>query len=207
MTLLPLTATAGELKDAIKDAAKTAVDDATTLAKAPIKWKAPEWRRFAEGAGTVAAVMVADKKLEDIFQRNRSSATDSFARKVTPFGGGRASQVSAVLIATGWLIHNDNVFGAGRDSLEAEIWAGGIVTHQQPTISGARFTGTAYSPFIPHTVDSKAAKACSSDRGEGRMRAYTWSRPWRWAKCLSCLAPMVSRTRAPRAGSNEAAST
>src|SRR5258707_9030240 len=109
MTLLPFTATAGELKDAIKDAAKTAVDDATTLARAPIKWKAPEWRRFAEGAGTVAAVMVADKKLEDIFQRNRSSFTNSFAKDVTPFGGGRAMQVSAVLIGTGWLMHNDNV--------------------------------------------------------------------------------------------------
>jgi hypothetical protein len=136
MALFPLTATAGELKDAIKDAAKTAVDDATTLARAPIQWKAPEWRRFAEGAGTVAAVMVADKKLEDIFQRNRSSATDSFARKVTPFGGGRAQQVSAVLIATGWLMHNDNVFGAGRDSLEAEIWAGGIVTPILKDIAG-----------------------------------------------------------------------
>src|SRR5260221_2136807 len=136
LTLLSLTATAGELKDAIKDAAKTAVDDATTLARAPIKWKAPEWRGFAEGAGTVVAVMVADKKLEDIFQRNRSSAADSFARNVTPFGGGRAMQVSAVLIGTGWLMHNDAVFGAGRDSLEAEIWAAGIVTPIIKDIAG-----------------------------------------------------------------------
>jgi membrane-associated phospholipid phosphatase len=72
--------------------------------------------------------MVADKKLEEIFARNRSSSTDSFARRVTPFGGGRAMQVSAVLLGTGWLMHNDNVFGAGRDSLEAEIWAAGVVT-------------------------------------------------------------------------------
>jgi membrane-associated phospholipid phosphatase len=136
LTLLPLTATADGLKDAIKDAAKTTVDDATTLATAPIKWKAPEWRRFAEGAGTVAAVMVADKKLEDIFQRNRGSATNWFARNVTSFGGGRAEQVSAVLIGTGWLLHNDGIFGAGRDSLEAEIWAGGIVTPIIKDIAG-----------------------------------------------------------------------
>jgi len=136
MMLFPLAATAGEWKDAIKDAANTAADDAMTLAKAPIKWKAPEWRRFAEGAGTVAAVMVADKKLEDIFQNNRSSATDSFAKTVTPFGGGRAPQVSAVLIETGWLIHNADVFGAGRDSLEAELWAGGIVTPIIKDIAG-----------------------------------------------------------------------
>jgi hypothetical protein len=136
MTLLPLTATAGELKEEAKEAARTAADDAKTLARAPIAWKAPEWRRFAEGAGAVAAVLIADKKLEDAFQRNRSSATDSFARNVTPFGGGRAMQVSALLIGTGWLMHNDNVFGAGRDSLEAEIWAAGIVTPLIKDISG-----------------------------------------------------------------------
>src|SRR5260221_14592869 len=89
MTLLPFTATAGELKDAIKDAAKTAVDDATTLARAPIKWKAPEWRRFAEGAGTGAAGMGAGKKLEGTFPRKRSSAPDPFPPDATPFGGRR----------------------------------------------------------------------------------------------------------------------
>ncbi len=128
LTLFPLTGAAADLKEAAKDAARDAADDACTLARAPIQWKAPEWRRFAEGVGAVAAVMVADKKLEAAFQRNRSSATDTFARRVTPFGGGRAMQVSALLLGTGWLMHNDNVFGAGRDSLEAEIWAAGIVT-------------------------------------------------------------------------------
>lgn len=120
LTLAALTAAGGELQQA--------KDDAKTLARAPFEWKAPEWRRFAEGVGVVAATMIADKKLEDAFQRNRSSSTDLFARRVTPFGGGRAMQVSALLIGTGWLMHNDNVFGAGRDSLEAELWAAGLVT-------------------------------------------------------------------------------
>ena len=117
---LALTSQAGELR--------SAEDDAKSLATAPLHWKAPQWRRFAEGVGVVAAVMIADRRLEDAFARNRSSFTDSFARQVTPFGGGRAMQISAVLIGTGWLTHNDNVLGAGRDSLEAEIWAAGIVT-------------------------------------------------------------------------------
>ena len=38
------------------------------------------------------------------------------------------------------------------------------------------------------------------------MRATSTSRSWRWAKCLSCLAPVVSRTRPPRAGKRSAAS-
>jgi hypothetical protein len=117
---LALTIQAGEVQ--------TAADDAKTLAKAPLRWKAPEWRRFAEGVGVVAVVMVADRRIEDAVQRNRSSFTDSFARQVTPFGAGRALGISAVLIGTGWFTHNENVFGAGRDSLEAEIWAAGIVT-------------------------------------------------------------------------------
>ena len=126
--LTALTAHAGDLRECVNDAAKFVADDGATLAKAPLQWKSREWRRFAEGVGTVAAVMVADRKLEDIFTHNRSSTTNTFARDVTPFGGGRAMQVSAVLIGAGWLTHNENVFGAGRDSLEAEIWAAGIVT-------------------------------------------------------------------------------
>lgn len=113
-------AQAGELQ--------SAADDAKSLATAPIHWKAPQWHRFAEGVAVVAAVMIADRRLEDAFQRNRSSFTDSFARQVTPFGGARAIEISALLVGTGWLAHNDNVLGAGRDSLEAEIWAAGIIT-------------------------------------------------------------------------------
>jgi PAP2 superfamily len=117
---LSLSVQAGELK--------SAEDDAKTLTLAPLHWKKHEWLRFAEGVGVVVGMLAADRKIEDAIQHNRSPFTDSFARQVTPFGGGRAMQVSALLIGTGWLTHNENVLGAGRDSLEAEIWAAGIVT-------------------------------------------------------------------------------
>jgi membrane-associated phospholipid phosphatase len=98
------------------------------MAKAPLQWKSREWRRFGEGVGTVAVVMLADKKIDQIVQRNRSSFTNSFSRHVTPFGGGRAMQISALLLGAGLVTHNDRLFDAGRDSLEAEVFAAGIVT-------------------------------------------------------------------------------
>ncbi len=115
-----LGARAGELQSDL--------DDAKTLTLAPLHWKKHEWLRFAAGVGVVVGTLAADRKLEDAIQHNRSPFTDSFARRVTPFGGGRAMQISALLIGTGWLTHNENVLGAGRDSLEAELWAAGVVT-------------------------------------------------------------------------------
>ena len=53
---------------------------------------------------------------------------DDFSKVVTPFGGRRAEYISALIIAGGAWTHHDNFRDAGRDSLEAEILAGGIVT-------------------------------------------------------------------------------
>lgn len=104
------------------------VEDAKAMAKAPLHWSSSEWARFGEGTAAVAAVYAVDPHLYDAVQRNRSSATNSFARAVTPFGGRRAEYISALLILGGAASHDDAMRDAGRDSLEAEILAGGIVT-------------------------------------------------------------------------------
>jgi len=105
-----------------------AAADVKSLITSPLHWRAREWRRFGEGAALVVAVGVADKQIENAFQRNRSSATDSFARTITPWGGHRAFEVSVALIGVGYFSHNQNVLGAGRDSLEAQLWAAGVIT-------------------------------------------------------------------------------
>jgi len=105
-----------------------AATDVKSLITAPLHWRAREWRRFGEGAALVVAVGAADKQIEDAVQRNRSSTTNSFSKAITPWGGHRALEVSALLIGAGYLSHNPNVLGAGRDSLEAELWAAGVVT-------------------------------------------------------------------------------
>jgi membrane-associated phospholipid phosphatase len=102
--------------------------DARSLALAPLHWDAAAWRRFAEGTAAVGALYLGDRSLYDGVQRNRSAASDQFAKDVTPFGGRRALDVSVLLIAAGALVHDPNVRDAGRDSLEAELLAAGVVT-------------------------------------------------------------------------------
>jgi membrane-associated phospholipid phosphatase len=120
LLLCATVAQAGELQ--------RAAADVKSLASAPLHWRAKEWKRFAEGAALVLVVAAADKPIEDAFQRNRSSTTNSFAKAITPFGGGRALQISALLFGAGALLHNATIEDAGRDSLEAELWAAGVVT-------------------------------------------------------------------------------
>ncbi len=118
--MLAATAHGGELQ--------RAAADVKSLATAPLHWRAAEWRRFGEGAALVLALGVADKQLERAFQRNRSSATDSFSRKVTPFGGHRAMNISLLMIGSGYVFHDRRLLASGRDALESELWAGGVIT-------------------------------------------------------------------------------
>jgi len=120
IAVLALPAHAGELHNA--------ANDAKALATAPLHWRAKEWKRFGEGVVLVLAVGAADKPIEDAFQRNRSSTTNSYAKAITPFGGGRGLEFSALLFGGGKLFHDANVENAGRDALEADLLAGGIVT-------------------------------------------------------------------------------
>jgi len=120
IVLLALPAHAGELQ--------RAAADVKSLTLAPWHWHAQQWKRFGEGVALVLAVGAADKPIDDAFQRARSHTTDSFAKAITPWGAHRALEVSAVMIGTGWLMHDPNLLGAGRDSLEAQMWAAGIIT-------------------------------------------------------------------------------
>src|SRR5437764_2164939 len=102
--------------------------DAKELTLAPTRWNRGQWARFGEGVAAVAAVYAADRKLYDTVQRNRSSFSNDFAKAVTPFGGRRALDISALMIIAGAASHNARLRDAGRDSLESELWAAGVVT-------------------------------------------------------------------------------
>jgi membrane-associated phospholipid phosphatase len=110
------------------DELRRAAQDAKSLALAPAHWKTHEWMRFAEGVAAVAAVYEADQRLYDDVQRHRTPFSNDFAKAITPFGGRRALYISALMIAGGAWRGNATLRDAGRDSLEAEIWAGGVVT-------------------------------------------------------------------------------
>ena len=115
-------------ENAVTRAVRTYLSDAKSLATAPVHWKAKQWTRFGEGTLAVATVYAADQKLYDVVQRNRSACTDRFAKDITPFGGQRAVDLSLLMIAAGVLTHQTETRDAGRDSLESELWAAGVVT-------------------------------------------------------------------------------
>jgi membrane-associated phospholipid phosphatase len=115
-------------RKAIVDEVKRYGHDLKGMALAPAHWDQGRWIRFAEGTAAVAALYAADRTLYRNVQDHRSSFTDDFAKAVTPFGGRRAENISVLLILAGAGMHDDNLRDAGRDSLESEIIAGGIVT-------------------------------------------------------------------------------
>jgi len=104
------------------------VRDAKSLAAAPLHWDQEQWTRFGEGSAAVLALYAIDRQTSDYVQRHRSSSTDQFAKDITPFGGHRALQVSVLMIAAGAGIHDTTLRDAGRDSLESELLAAGVIT-------------------------------------------------------------------------------
>ncbi len=103
-------------------------DDAKSLATAPLHWDKHEWERFGEGVAVVASLYATDHSLYDAVQENRSRFSNDVAKHITQFGGGRAMQLSLLMIATGAGMRNPTLRDAGRDSLESELWAAGVVT-------------------------------------------------------------------------------
>ena len=114
--------------DAVKHEAVRDLTDAKSLATAPLRWDRQTWMRFAEGTAVVVALYATDRQTSDRLQRQRSSSTDQFAKTITPFGGHRAIEMSALMIIAGAGMRDTNLRDAGRDSLESELWAAGVVT-------------------------------------------------------------------------------
>jgi hypothetical protein len=112
----------------VREEVKRAVRDAGSLATQPLRWKAPQWKKFGAGALAVGALYAADEEIDRRVQANRNDDSDDIAGFITPFGGHRAMEMSFVLIASGALARNDRLFAAGRDSLLSELWAAGVVT-------------------------------------------------------------------------------
>jgi membrane-associated phospholipid phosphatase len=108
-------------------------DNVKSMTLAPLHWTKGEWARFAEGAGTVAVLMMADKPVARFVQAHRVDAVSRFA---TPWGGQRAVDLSVLMIGSGLALHDDNLLGAGRDAFESELWAGLVVTPSIKRVGG-----------------------------------------------------------------------
>ena len=123
-------------------------DDVKSMTLAPLHWTKAEWMRFAEGTGTVAVLMVADRAAADVVYDHPAGR---LSRIATPWGGQRAVDLSVLLIGSGLALHDDNLLGAGRDAFESQLWAGVVVTPSIKRIAGrARpFLGEGAHSFRP----------------------------------------------------------
>jgi PAP2 superfamily protein len=101
-------------------APRKVLDDVREVVTAPIHWRAHEWTRFGEGVALVLAAHAADDRLLRDVQR---LGHDSFFHDVTPFGGGRGTQVTFVLIGAGWLWRDQRMLNTGVDALESSVFS------------------------------------------------------------------------------------
>ncbi len=108
----------------VKVEAKRYVADSYAIVTAPAHWAAPDWERFGGVVLVVGGLMLADKKIDQEMQQNRSHFTDRVSNATTRFGGGLGPQVGVGFLLTGYVIRDWNVREIGRETLEAGFLAG-----------------------------------------------------------------------------------
>jgi membrane-associated phospholipid phosphatase len=113
---------------AVVDEVKRYGSDAASMIRAPLHWDEAMWRKVAIISAADAAAFAADESIADAVQRNRGHFSDEFAKQITPFGGGRALQLSAATVLLGLATHNTKLRDTGRDAVEASIFASGFIT-------------------------------------------------------------------------------
>lgn len=121
---------------ALKEEAGRYLQDGKSLLLAPVHWTGTSWLEAAAVVGAVGILSTQDSRIDSAFQRNRSSSTDSVSRAVTPFGAYAAVGVSVGSLGAGLLFKDEHLRDIGRDAVEAEIFAAGIVTPVLKTAFG-----------------------------------------------------------------------
>lgn len=122
------TADAANVGTSLKKEVKRYAHDARSMAVAPLHWDQRQWLRFGAGVGAVAVVFAEDRPIYDAIQRARGRTTNDIARVSTPWGSSRAEWAAEALILAGAGFGNTNVRDAGRDAIESQIMASGVIT-------------------------------------------------------------------------------
>jgi membrane-associated phospholipid phosphatase len=121
---------------AVRDEARTYLLDGRSILTSPLHWDSSEWARAGAIVAALAILGRKDSAIDTAVQRNRSSRTDAVASAVTPFGSYAAVGVSVAALGGGWLLRDTPLRDTGRDAIEAELFAAGIVTPLLKTITG-----------------------------------------------------------------------
>jgi membrane-associated phospholipid phosphatase len=110
--------------------------DLASISTGSIHWNRSEWLRAGGVVLALGALSTQDHAIAEWMQKNRNSTTDRISNFVTPFGGARAFDASLALILTGVVLRNDALRDTGRDSLESEEIAAGIITPLIKRVAG-----------------------------------------------------------------------
>jgi membrane-associated phospholipid phosphatase len=121
---------------AAREEAKTYLVDAKVIFTSPLHWDSGQWARAGAFIAALAILGRNDSAIDTAIQRNRSSRTDAVSSAVTPLGSYAAVGVSFAALGGGWLFRDTKLRDTGRDAIEAELLAAGIVTPLLKTAAG-----------------------------------------------------------------------
>jgi membrane-associated phospholipid phosphatase len=111
-----------------REEARRYVLDAGGLLTSPLHWDGGQWARAGAVIAALGVLASDDAAIDQTVQRHRSSQTDAFARGVTPLGSYGGVGLSAAVLGGGLLLRDDSLRDTGRDAVEAELLAAGVIT-------------------------------------------------------------------------------
>jgi membrane-associated phospholipid phosphatase len=120
--------TGGSLPRVLGSELRRYVADTGAILSSPLHWDRGSWLEAAGAVASIALLEGEDARIDIAFQRNRSSQTNSFSRTVTPLGSYAGVGISFAALGGGLLLRNPELRDTGRDAVEAELIAAGIVT-------------------------------------------------------------------------------
>jgi len=124
------------LPSVLKSEGQRYVTDGASILLGPLHWDRSSWTQAAIAVASVVLLSQEDSRIESAFQRNRSAQTDSFSSAVRPFGTYGAVGLSVASLGAGLVFKNAEWRETGRDAIEAELFAAGIVTPALKVIVG-----------------------------------------------------------------------
>jgi membrane-associated phospholipid phosphatase len=124
------------LASVLKSEGQRYVTDGVSILLAPLRWDGSSWTQAAIAVASVALLSQEDSRIDTAFQRNRSAQTNSFSSAVRPFGSYGAIGLSVASLGAGLVFKNAEWRETGRDAIEAELFAAGIVTPALKQIVG-----------------------------------------------------------------------
>jgi membrane-associated phospholipid phosphatase len=118
----------GGVSRAIGNELRRYVEDGRTILLAPIYWDGRSWATAGAVVGSIALIATQDEAIDRALSSHHSPPAESVSTAATPFGSYAAVGISVAALGGGLAFKNKELRDTGRDAIEAEIFAAGIIT-------------------------------------------------------------------------------